>query len=173
MFLLWFRQLPLYGDGTPAPVPPPAEGRSSVTNTPVFPLVPLSYRVYVVLYILFHWSGTPVCSQLVFCMHFWVRRCIPNVSVERDVLRIHLLLHLLVLYMSVLYWSFISAKTDIMYTLFIILLLKTQEIVWLPMIQLISTYSYNKVICFSRLFLPHSAPLHRQERQSGTLETEV
>ena len=26
----------------------------------------------VVLYILFHWSGTPVCSQLVFCMHFCV-----------------------------------------------------------------------------------------------------
>ena len=25
-----------------------------------------------VLYILFHWSGTPVCSQLVFCMHFCV-----------------------------------------------------------------------------------------------------
>ena len=26
----------------------------------------------VVLYILFHWSGTPVRSQLVFCMHFCV-----------------------------------------------------------------------------------------------------
>ena len=25
-----------------------------------------------VLYILFHWSGTPVCSQLVFCMYFCV-----------------------------------------------------------------------------------------------------
>ena len=31
------------------------------------------------LYILFHWSGTPVCSQLVFGMHFSVWRCIPDV----------------------------------------------------------------------------------------------
>ena len=32
-------------DRTPASVPPPAESRSSPTNTPVFSLVPLSYRV--------------------------------------------------------------------------------------------------------------------------------
>ena len=44
------------------------------------------------LYILFHWSGTPACSQLVFCKHFCVWRCIPDVSMERDVLHIHLLL---------------------------------------------------------------------------------
>ena len=51
----------------------------------------------VAAYILFHWSGTPVRSQLVFCMHFCVWRCIPEVSVERDVLQVHLLLHHLVL----------------------------------------------------------------------------
>ena len=46
MFLLWLRQLPWCGDWTPASVPPPSEGRSSPTNTPVFPsLVPLSYRI--------------------------------------------------------------------------------------------------------------------------------
>ena len=45
MFLLWLRQLPGCGDRTPASVPPPAEGRSSPTNTPIFPLVPASYRV--------------------------------------------------------------------------------------------------------------------------------
>ena len=45
MFLLWLRQLPLCGDRTPASVPPPAEGRSSPTNTPVSPLVPSSYQV--------------------------------------------------------------------------------------------------------------------------------
>ena len=45
MFLLWLRQLSGCGDQTPASVPPPAEGRSSPTNAPVFPLVPLSYRV--------------------------------------------------------------------------------------------------------------------------------
>ena len=49
------------------------------------------------LYILSHWSSTPVCSQLVFCMHFCVWRCIPDVSMERDVLHIHLLLRHLVL----------------------------------------------------------------------------
>ena len=39
----------------------------------IFPLVPSSYREFcVVLYILFCWLGTPVCSQLVFCMHFCV-----------------------------------------------------------------------------------------------------
>ena len=50
-----------------------------------------------VLYILFHRSGTPVGSQLVFHMHFCVWRCIPDVSVERDVLHVHLLLCQLVL----------------------------------------------------------------------------
>ena len=35
-----------------------------------FPLVPHPTKFCVVLYILFHWSGTPVHSQLVFCMHF-------------------------------------------------------------------------------------------------------
>ena len=83
MFLLWLRQLPQCGDRTPALVPPPAEGRSSATNTPVSPLAPLSYRVSCALYVLFRWSGTPVGSQLVFRMHFCVWRWTPDVSVER------------------------------------------------------------------------------------------
>jgi len=45
MFLLWLRQLPQCGNRAPASVPPHTKGRSSPTNTPVFPLVPLSYRV--------------------------------------------------------------------------------------------------------------------------------
>ena len=49
------------------------------------------------LCILSLWSGTPVHYQLVFCMHFCAWRCIPDVSVERDVLHIHLLLCHLVL----------------------------------------------------------------------------
>ena len=64
-----------------------------------------------ILYILFHWSGTPVCSQLVFCMHFCVWRCIPDVSEERDVLHVHLLLCHLVLPWSAFWWvlhSFIN-----------------------------------------------------------------
>jgi len=98
MFLLWLRQLPWCRDQTPASVPLPAEGRSSPTHTPVptCPAPPPQFlhptEFCVVLYILFHWSGTPVCSQLVFCTHFCVWRCIPDVSVERDVLHVHLLL---------------------------------------------------------------------------------
>ena len=44
------------------------------------------------------WSGTRVCCQLVFCMNFCVWRSIPDVSMERDVLHIHLLLRCLVLH---------------------------------------------------------------------------
>ena len=51
-----------------------------------------------ILYILFLWSGTPVCSQLVFPMQFCVWRYIPDISLERIVLHIHLLLHHLVLW---------------------------------------------------------------------------
>ena len=89
---------PLWGSD-PASVSPLAEGRVSPTNTPVFP--PSSFVLpsfAVVLYILFLWSGTPGCSQLMFCMPFCVWRCVPDVSVERDVLLVHLLLCHLVLF---------------------------------------------------------------------------
>ena len=112
---LTHRQLPWCGDQTPASVPPPAEGRSHPSNTPVFPLASLSYwvlfgSIYSFLlvllcwYILFCWysAGTPVCSQLVFSMHFHVWRFIPDVSMERDVL--HILLHLC--HLVLLHWGF-------------------------------------------------------------------
>ena len=98
MFLLWLKQLPRCGNRIPASVPSPARGRSSPANTPVSPQLLCPTEFYMVLYILFHWSGTPVCSQLVFCMHLCVWRCVPDVSVERDVLHIHLLLRCLVLH---------------------------------------------------------------------------
>ena len=97
MFLLWLRQLPWCRDWTPASVPPPTEGRSSPSNTPVFPPSSFILLSFASIYILFHRSGTPVRSQLVFCMHFCVWRCVPDVSVERDVLHIHLLLQNLVI----------------------------------------------------------------------------
>ena len=173
MFLLWLRQLSQCGDRILASVPQPAEGRSSPTNTPVFPPVPSSYWIlkvkmqvtqpcltlcdpldYIVhgilqakilewvaypffsrssqprnqtgvsciaggfftnwaireahefcvdLYIFFCWSGPPVCSQWAFCMHFCVWRCVPDLSVERDILHIHLLFRHLVLYLK---WIF-------------------------------------------------------------------
>ena len=42
-----------------------------------------------VLYILFQWSGPPVHAQLVFCMHVLCLKCIPDVSVERDILHVY------------------------------------------------------------------------------------
>ena len=68
-----------------------------------FPLVPSSYRVLRGSIYSLRWSGAPVCSQLVFCMHFCVWRCLPDASVETDVLHIHLLLCHLVLLMLYLY----------------------------------------------------------------------
>ena len=84
MFLIWLRQLPQCGDQTAASVPSPTEGRSSPTNTPVSPPSSLNLLSFVWFYIFFFcWSGTPVYSQLVFCMHFCVWRYIPDVSMER------------------------------------------------------------------------------------------
>ena len=62
-----------------------------------FSLVSSFYRVLHDSIYFVHWSSTPVFSQLVFCMHFCVWSCIPEVSVKRDVLHIHLLLCHLVL----------------------------------------------------------------------------
>ena len=79
-------------------LPPPAKGRSSPTNTPVFLSFLHPAEFWVILCILFCWSGTPVCSQLVFWLHPCVWRCIPDVSVERDALHVYLLLCHLVLW---------------------------------------------------------------------------
>ena len=56
-----------------------------------FPLVPSSYRVlhgFIYPFLVVRYS-----SQLVFCTHFCVWRCIPDVSVERHVLGVHVLLY--------------------------------------------------------------------------------
>ena len=97
MFLLRLRQLPWCGDGSPASVPPPTEERSSPTNTLVFPPVQSSYRVLLGSVYSFPLVRYFLRSQLVFCMCFCVWRCIPDVSVEREVCHIHELLCHLVL----------------------------------------------------------------------------
>ena len=61
-----------------------------------FPLVPSSYRVLCGSVYSFLVVKYSVCSQLVFCKHFCVWRCTPDVSVERDVLHVQLLLRHLV-----------------------------------------------------------------------------
>ena len=66
MFLLWLRQLPCCGDRTPAPVPPPTEGRSSPTNTAV--LTPRSFILpsFGWFYIFFS-TGQVLLSTLSWC----------------------------------------------------------------------------------------------------------
>ena len=57
----------------PLPQFPHSPRTGQVLLTLLFsPLVPLSYQVLCGSMYSFHWSGTPVCSQLVLCMHFCV-----------------------------------------------------------------------------------------------------
>jgi len=66
MFLLWLRQLPCCGYQTPASVPPPAEGRSSPTNTPVFPPSSFILLSFAWFYIFFS-TGQVLLSALSWC----------------------------------------------------------------------------------------------------------
>ena len=59
-------QLPRCGDWTPASVPPPTEGRSSPTHTPVFPPGSFLLLSFVWLYILFS-TGQVLLSALNWC----------------------------------------------------------------------------------------------------------
>ena len=72
---------------------PPREGPVLLTLL-FFPQFLCPTKFCVVLYILFRCSGTLVCSQLVFCLHFYIWRCVPDVSLERDVFVYLLLSHL-------------------------------------------------------------------------------
>ena len=82
MFLLWLRQLPKCGDWTPASVPPPTEGRSSPTNTPIFPPSPFIVLNFVWFCIFFSagqvflsalncCSACTCVSECVFLMYPW------------------------------------------------------------------------------------------------------
>ena len=104
MFLLWLRQFPWCGDWTPASVLPPAEGRSSPSNTPVFPpssFILLSFAWFCIFLstgqvLLSALSWCSVCTSVsegVFLMYPW-----------RDVLHVHLLLHHRVLPVFVFFW---------------------------------------------------------------------
>ena len=73
--------------------------------------VVLSASVFCVdLYILLRWSGPPLHSQLVFCMHSCLWRCVPDASVQRDVLHVP---HLGLLLTTVLYtflWLWVTVQ---------------------------------------------------------------
>ena len=95
MFLLRLRQLPWCGDGSPASVPPPAEERSSPTNTLVCHPSSVILPSFAWFCIFLPTGKVLPPLSAVFCMCFCIWRCIPNVSVEREVCHIHeLLCHL-------------------------------------------------------------------------------
>ena len=82
MFLLCLRQLPQCGDRTPASIPPPTEGRSNLTNTPVFPsssFILLSFAWFCIFFpsgqvLLSALSWCFACtsvSEVVFLMYLW------------------------------------------------------------------------------------------------------
>ena len=82
MFLVWLRQLPQCGDQTPASVPPPAEDRSSVTNTPVSPPSSFVLRSFAWFCVFFS-PGQVLLSALSWgsaCTSIW--RCTPDESLE-------------------------------------------------------------------------------------------
>ena len=91
MFLPWLRQLPRCGDLTPASIPPPTEGRSSPTNTPVFP--PSSFILPSFSWVCIFFSAGqgllptlswhPACTSVsegVFLMHPWREMCSTSTS---------------------------------------------------------------------------------------------
>ena len=76
---------------------PTHRGWSDPSITPVFPPSFFILLSFVWFYIFFTAGQvTPVCPQMLFCMHFCVWRCIPDVSVQRDILHAHLLIRHLV-----------------------------------------------------------------------------
>ena len=82
MFLPWLRQLPSCWDRTLASVPSPTKGRSSLTNTPVYPPSSLSYRVlhgsiYSVLLVRYSCRLSSGVLHVLLClkMYSW---CIPE-----------------------------------------------------------------------------------------------
>ena len=75
MFLFWLRQLPWYEYQTPASVPPPAECRSSPTNTPVSPPSSFILLSFAWFYMFFS-SGQVLLSALSWCSACHFSTCI-------------------------------------------------------------------------------------------------
>ena len=96
---------PAVGIGPLLQFPHPRSAGPAPLTLLFFALVPSSYWYLCGCICSFLLIGYSCPSQLVFCMHFCVWWCIPDVSVERDVLHVHLLLHHLVLpHSSILAW---------------------------------------------------------------------
>ena len=64
--VLWLRQLPPCGDRNAASVPPPAEGRSSRTNSPVLPPSSFLLQSFAWVYVFFS-TGQVLLSALSWC----------------------------------------------------------------------------------------------------------
>ena len=92
MLPLFPKQLPQCRDLTPASGPPPPRASPGLLALFFFSLLPSSYRVLCGTIYYFLVVRCSACSQMIFCRIFCVWRCIPDVSMERDVLHIHILL---------------------------------------------------------------------------------
>ena len=100
-----FQTMPQCGDLIPASVPlthsSPLPGAGPPAHCHLFPTSFLHPTKFCLgLWILFWQPGTRAHSQMVFCNIFSVWKCIPDVSMERDVFQVHLLLHHLILPIS-------------------------------------------------------------------------
>ena len=73
--------------------PHPSRAGAFLLTLLFFPLLSPSYWVLCDSIFFFQWSATPAWSQLVFCKILCVWKHISDVSGERDILHIHLLLH--------------------------------------------------------------------------------
>ena len=84
---------------------------SAAHSSPLFHSLFCLIKSCINLYIPFQLSGAPSSSQLVLCKIFCIWRYIPDSSMERDVLLIHILLcHLVSLHSGRLYYC--TTSTD-------------------------------------------------------------
>ena len=140
MFLLLLRQLPRMRIGPLLQFPHPPRAGPVLLTLLFFPLVPLSYRVL-------HGSIYPCPLIRYFCLlsagvlqHF----CIPDVSVERDILHVHLLLcHLALLKSQKLFFFFFNTGSKTI-TYFL------KVWIWLKKIYIYICHSHSDII--SKIF---------------------
>ena len=102
MFLRYLRQLPRCGDWTPASVPPPAEGRSSPTNTPVFPRSSFVLLSFAWFYMFFS------AGQVLLATPSWCSAC-TSVSKDAFLMGLWREMHSTSTCSSILLLSFLSA----------------------------------------------------------------
>ena len=139
------------GDLTPASVPLPSELQVQSHSLSFSSSFLHPSEVCLNLYIPFQWSWTPAISQLVLCEILCIWICIPDASVEGEVLYVHILLcHLVV---SSLLFNPLSR--------FVITFLPRRKwllISWLQSLSTVIFRAQEKKICHCFYFPPFYLP---------------